>query len=435
MASDKLTRRSFLGSLGALSALGLMGSQGQPVTTLSNARILLGDGTEVKGGIRIKGTTIEEVGPSVTGGDDLQGATLWPGVWNGGSGLGLLEIDQEGATHDQGEGIDTVLPQARVIDAYNPQSELIPVTRLGGIMGNLLLPADGKLISGQAAWLRTHGNTVSESLLQAPAGLCISLGHMGTGEGGAKSRMGVMLKLRDLFEANKPKDPPAETGKKKKNTEPEAPKEPETDAARLLQKLLKRELKALISVERASDILAAIELVQAYHLDAILMGCIEARLVTPELKASGIPLLYGPVNAQPASYDTLAASCETAQILYKAGIPFAFRNPAMHNLREAPSLAGLAVAYGLPWEAAIAAASGNGPGFFGLKCGQLKAGYEATFCMTNGDPLQARTAVTGLWYQGQSVSLTSRQTELYERFRTITPESQEPAQNIIKGGR
>ena len=42
--------------------------------TLSNARLLLGDGTETKGGIRVRGGKIEAVGPEVTGGEDLGGA-------------------------------------------------------------------------------------------------------------------------------------------------------------------------------------------------------------------------------------------------------------------------------------------------------------------------------------------------------------------------
>jgi imidazolonepropionase-like amidohydrolase len=395
----------------------------ESVFTLSNARILVGDGTELKGGLRVRNGVIEAVGPELTDGQDLHGQLLWPGVFNGGSCLGLYEIDQEAPTHDETEGSDAVLPQARVLDAYNPRSAAIPVTRLGGVTGNLVVPGGGRLISGQAAWVRTAGNTVEEALIAAPAGLCINLGKAGTSDGGPKGRMGVALQLRDLFEANKPEEP-VESKKKKKESEA---KEPETESARVVQKLLKRELKALIFAERASDILVGLELIKSFDLDAILVGCTEGHLVAGELAEAKIPLLLGPVNAQPSSYDTLYATCENPRLLHKAGVRFAFRNPAVHNLREAPVVAGLAVAYGLPWEAAIAAACGNGPEFFGLKVGQIKAGYEATFAISDGDPLQARSKVTGLLYQGRFEPLVSRQTELRDRFSTISPESQAPA--------
>jgi imidazolonepropionase-like amidohydrolase len=112
-------------------------------------------------------------------------------------------------------------------------------------------------------------------------------------------------------------------------------------------------------------------------------------------------------------------TCENPARLHRAGVRFAFRIPAAHNLRAAPLEAGVAVAYGLPREAALAAACGNGPGFWGLKVGQLKVGYEATFARCAGDPLQPRTATTGLWFRGEELPTTSRQTELYERFRTL----------------
>lgn len=120
MATADWNRRSFLTGLGALGAsLYARRAEAAESFTLSNARILVGDSTELKGGLRVEKGLIAEVGPTVKGGTDLGGALLWPGLYNGGSPLGLWEIDLESGTHDETEGSDSILPQARVVDAYN----------------------------------------------------------------------------------------------------------------------------------------------------------------------------------------------------------------------------------------------------------------------------------------------------------------------------
>jgi hypothetical protein len=39
--------------------------------------------------------------------------------------------------------------------------------------------------------------------------------------------------------------------------------------------------------------------------------------------------------------------------------------------------------------------------------------------VSDGDPLQARSRVTQMWIDGRPVSLRNRQTELFERYRTL----------------
>ena len=77
------------------------------------------------------------------------------------------------------------------------------------------------------------------------------------------------------------------------------------------------------------------------------------------------------------------------------------------------------MSYGLPYAAAIAAMCGNGPSWWGLKVGQIKIGYEASLVWTDGDPLQQLTHVQGIWMRGQSMPLVSRQTRLFERYKTL----------------
>lgn len=409
-------RRAFLmGSLGLLVASRARAEGG---FTLSNARILVGDGTEITGGVRVEGTTITAVGPEVTGGTDLRGAVLWPGLYPAGTSLGLFEVDQEGGTHDDQESSEAMTPQDRVIDAYNPMSMVIPVQRINGVLGALVTPASGTLISGQAAWMRTVGDTVADALVQAPAGICINLGRAGVGDvpQSPRSRMGVAAKLRDLFDANKP--PPEPEGKKKKDAPPAEDPSKLTGQQKALRALLKREVKALVRADRASDILIALELIAAYQLDAVLMSCIEGHRVAEAIAAAQVPVMIAPTTSQPSSFNTLYASYENAAKLHAAGVTLAFGGAGPHNLRDLPLQAGIAVAYGLPQAEAVAMLS-RAPSLWGLQLGRIAPGYEASFVQCDGDPLQPRTHVLGLWSRGATVPLVSRQTELYERFKVL----------------
>ena len=388
---------------------------------MKNLRLLCGDGTELEGGIRVEGGKIVALGPAVADGEDGGGSTLYPGIWCGGSPLGLYEIDLEAATHDESESSDAITPQARVVDGYNPHSEVIPVARLQGVMGNLCIPGGGSLVSGEAAWMRTTGDTTADATLLADAGLCFNLGHAATGglPGAPKSRMGVAMKLRDLFDANAPKKDEAPTGKKKKCDPEKKEEEKKTRAQKAVEALLRRDKKAIFAADKAEDILAALDLAKEFSLDALVLGAAEGHLVAQQLAAAKVPVLLGPITVQPGGWDSLHARYENAALLHAAGVRFGLRGPDPHTLRDLTTEAGIAVANGLPHGAAIAAMCGNGPSFWNLEQGVLKVGREATFVRTDGDPLQPRTRVMGIWSRGMALPMVSRQTVLYERFKEL----------------
>lgn len=424
------SRRSVLAGLAATVGAGWMSRSGlastpapapaSPSFSLKNARLLLGDGAETTGGLRVEAGVIAAVGPEVTEGEDLGGAVLWPGLYNTGCDLGLVEVDQDGATRDDADA-DAVSPQIRVLDGYDPRSVAIPVSRYGGVLGALILPG-GRLVPGQAAWVRTAGDTVPEVSLMAPAAMVFRLGRGGLGGTGApSSRLGAAAKLRDLLDAHEPPEltEPAEKPKKKKRDEPEEAKEPETETERVMWAVRRREMKVVIAADRASDLLVALELIAAYKLDALLLGATEGHLVASQIAAAQVPVLLGPITAQPSSFETLNARYDNAARLHAAGVRLAIRDPGHHNIRNLNLDAGIAARSGLPPGAALAAVTGNGPGFFGLKVGRLAPGFEANFVLSNGDPLQPRTANARIWMRGVELPMVSRQTELYERFRTL----------------
>lgn len=394
--------------------------------TLSNATVQLHDGSVVRpGGIRVEDGLIVELGQAVRGGQDLDGAWLCPGLVDAGSSIGLLEVGLESATHDHDESGGPVQPDARVVDAYNPRSNLLPVARSGGVLHALVTPALNRLVPGQAAMMRLGGLTVDEATVRAPVGLCVCMGRAGTGgEGAPKTRMGVAAKLRELLDlAEKPEEDEEAGGRKRKEKKAPAGEEPEDEksaAERTWKEVRAGRLPVLVLAHRADDLLTALRLREDYGLSIVLVGAAEAWMVAPELAAAGVGVLLGPVDVQPDSFEHPHARYDNAAALHAAGVPFAFRTDNPHNSRLLPTLAGLTVAHGLPREAAIhamTAAAGKILGIEGL--GVLEVGRPATFFQIAGDPIQPRHAVQAAWIDGQPISLESHQTRLHEQFRTL----------------
>lgn len=405
--------------------------------SLRNVTILDGDGSKRSAGVRVEGGKIVEVG-ELKSGDDLGGSILFPGFFDGGTPIGLWEVDLEAATHDESESSDAMVPAASVLDAYNALSVVIPVARRQGVLGALCTPMGG-LVSGQAAWMRFAGDRTSDATMAGSAGLMVNLGRGGTGglPNQPKSRMGVMMKLRDVLDAHKlPDDPHAGCSaaekaakkcesnlcKKGKSAATKGEKPAEfTRAQQVWHQVRRRELKLILSANRADDILSGVALAKEYGLDVVLMGISEGHLVAKDIADAGIPAIVGPITTQPSGWDSLHTKYENAAILHAAGVPLILRAGTPHNLRELPTETVVAVAHGLPYEAAIAASCGYNAAkiWKQLPIGAIRVGAAATFVVANGDPIQPRTRMSRAWIGGKEVSLRSRQVDLFERFRSL----------------
>src|SRR5512146_3566695 len=91
---------------------------------------------------------------------DARGKVVMPGWFDAGDKLGTVEIPALQITVDDTEYTAPLQPQLRVLDALNPGSENILVSRAAGITNSLSTPADGNLIGGQSAVIQLDGDTV-----------------------------------------------------------------------------------------------------------------------------------------------------------------------------------------------------------------------------------------------------------------------------------
>ena len=103
---------------------------------------------------------------------DVTGKRVYPGLIEASTIIGLIEIGSVRGTFDFNETGD-INPNSRAEVAVNPESELIPVARSGGITVAATTPQGG-LISGTAAAMMMDGWTWEDMTLKAPLGLVVN---------------------------------------------------------------------------------------------------------------------------------------------------------------------------------------------------------------------------------------------------------------------
>jgi imidazolonepropionase-like amidohydrolase len=370
---------------------------------------------------------------------DARGKVVIPGLIDAGDRLGLVEIPAERTSVDSTEYTDPIHPELRVLDALNPGSELLRVTRAAGITNALSTPAEGNLIAGQSALINLDGETVEQLVVESPAALHINLGEASKRTYGEKgkppdTRMGEMAMLRQAFlraqhykqEQEAFAKRQTEKSEKKNSSDaaggdeskPMAPPARDLKMEALVQ-AMEGKLPVVVDAHRVSDIETALRLADEFKLKLILSSATSAWRMASELAAREIPVIVGPIQEIPDRMESLDARLDNAAILYRAGVPIAIKTDADNDVRELPFAVQYAIGNGLPRDAALAAVTLNPARFFGLdsRLGSLDQGKQANIVVLDGMPFQTKTHVTAEFINGKPVDLTNHQTELYEFYK------------------
>jgi imidazolonepropionase-like amidohydrolase len=122
----------------------------------------------------------------------------------------------------------------------------------------------------------------------------------------------------------------------------------------------------------------------------------------------------------PGSFDSVGATLENAARLNRAGVQVAFtqETPEPHNVRKIRQTAGVAVANGLPWDAALAGLTRIPAELFGVadRFGSIERGRRANLVVWSGDPLEVTSVAEQVFIDGKLQPDHSRQTELRDRY-------------------
>ncbi|MDX1556150.1 MAG: amidohydrolase family protein [Xanthomonadales bacterium] len=372
---------------------------------MENADILIVDGviTAVDYGLEIPADAqlIEAEGKPVT-----------PGLFAGITALGITEVSLEASTVDSalmfGEAPTptAMRPEFDVSLAFNPDSTAIPVTRIEGYLWTVLgAQRAGSIIGGQGRPAMLGGHT--DALLGEPV-LFIDVGaDASTLSGGSRAAQWMLLS-QALDEAA--------------STVEWTPYASLTPAGRKALALYSGRAASGVTVfnaDRASDILQVLRFAAEHELRPIISGATEAWKVADRLAASGVPVLINPYSNLPGDFDQLGARLDSAALLQAAGVSFGFiTGDATHNARAIRYGAGIAVAHGLPWQAALAAMTINPARMFGVDhhTGTIEAHQRANIVVWSGDPLEATTVADLVIIDGRADPMVSRQTMLRDRY-------------------
>ena len=92
-----------------------------------------------------------------------------------------------------------------------------------------------------------------------------------------------------------------------------------------------------------------------------------------------------------------------------------------YRARELRYLAGDAVAYGLPWSAALASITINPARAFGFAdhAGSLEPGKDADVVVWSGDPFEPMSQPVLVLIKGEAQPLTSRSLQLRDRYKDL----------------
>ena len=376
---------------------------------LANATVLVRDGR-----VAAVGTTVAI--PADAKRIDATGKWVTPGLIDGAGQLGLVEIGAVQGTRESTLAGDTIAAGFNVAEGINPASTLIPVTRIDGVTTVVVSPA-GNLVSGQAVVVDLDGPTIEQMLVRSPVGMVADLSETGKQFAGS-SRAGVAERLRSVFRD-------ALEYERRKTDFNRAQMQPLSASAADLEALLPvvHGREPLIAyANRRSDIETALRLARVFKLRLIVTGAQEGWEVAGELAAAGVPAVVEPLDNIP-SYDALGIRYENAALLAKAGVKVVLMETNTPNSRLLRQEAGNAVSYGMPWEQALRAVTLSTAEVFGVadRYGSLEPGKVANIVVWSGDPFEFTTGVEHVLIRGKEIALTSRQTELFERYKKLPP--------------
>jgi imidazolonepropionase-like amidohydrolase len=403
---------------------------------IRNARIVTLAGPDIENGtVVIRDGKIDAVGTNVNvpaGAQTIEarGLTVYPGMMDAGTSLGLVEVGQgANGTVDTSE-VGELNPNAKAIIAVNQHSAHIAVTRVDGITHTVTLPLGG-LISGQAAILNLVGTTPMEMAVEPYAALVINYPRLG----GRRADFGPDQPAPDISTALTANERQLEQIRKilrdaeaygrAQDAYAKDNSLPRPDRNIVLESLVpyvRGERPVIMRADRETEMRGAIKFAEEMKLKPIILGGDDAWKLTNLLKEKNVPVILTGILSLPLREDdAYDALYENAARLQQAGVRFCISTGSDDGaeVRTLPFHAGMAAAFGLPKDEALKSVTLYPAQIMNVadRLGSIEKGKMANLVVTDGDLLEVRTHVRYLFIDGRRVPLTSRHTELNDAFK------------------
>ena len=335
----------------------------------------------------------------------VRGRFVTPGLIDAHTAVGLTGYLNQEQDQDQLDKGEPIQPELRAIDSYNPRERLVEWIRGFGITTIHTGHAPGALVSGQTMVAKTVGETVSDAVLVPAAMVAATLGddaRPGDEKKSPGTRSKAVAMLRGEFVKTQ------DYLRKLALGDPE--KRPDRDLRReVFADVLRGKLPLLVTVNRATDIDAALRIADEFGIRLVLDSAAEAYLAADRIKAAGVPVIVHPSMRRGGSGETENISFETAATLRTKGISVALQSGFegyVPKTRVALFEAAVAAANGLTTEQALATITSDAAAILGVadRVGALRPGLDGDVAVFDGDPFEYASHCTAVVIDGRIVS-------------------------------
>jgi imidazolonepropionase-like amidohydrolase len=303
------------------------------------------------------------------------------------------------------------------------------VARYNGITNAIVAPDSKDTLPGQDSFIQLAGADATQMLLVRDIAMPLNfIGKQRRNESFAaaqypQTRMGMAAQMRQAFT-----DAQGYAAKwdeySKKKAAAKAGDPPPTPPSRDLKleallPYLEGKKPVIVKAEEPNDVETAYALGQEFKLRMILNGLTHSQAIYDKIAGWKLPVVLGSIYDDPKPWARYDSVYKTPGELSKRGVKIAFASFDAHQVRNLPYAAGMAVAFGLPYDEAMKALTLYPAQIWGVddQLGSLDVGKTANVVVANGDPLDVKTVVEHVFIQGREIPMVNRQTELRDRYQ------------------
>ena len=342
---------------------------------------------------------------------DVAGKSITPGFMDCHAHVGMAPEQVDWEYGDANETTDAVTGHVRAIDGLDWDDKGFADAVEGGVTTLLIHPGSSNVIGGTDLIVKTAGPMASR-VLRNPAGMKMAwtaAGKSGHWKGGKyqypTTRMGIAGILRSQLLAAK------QYLEKKEKAKEEGKEPPDVDARdelmlEVLARVLKREIPARIHSMTPVDILAILRIKEEFGIDCTVDHGDEAHMIADQLKAAGVPVIFGPWLGDREQKRYPYSNPRVPQYLARAGVLTAIMtdHPVV-SIRDLRLQAGITCRYGLDEKTALEMITINAARIMGLdsRLGSLEPGKDADFVVFSGHPLESMSRVEAVYIDGANV--------------------------------
>ena len=391
---------------------GLAGAQQDDYAITGGTVVTVSGETIPNGTVLIQDGLITAVGSNVTIPSgieriDASGKFVYPGLIDGGTGLGLQEAGGMAGPIDNFE-LGPYNPHIEAYIGIDHTSEMLGVQRVGGFTTVVTgLNGRGEPIPGYDSMIDLWGWTPQEMAVEKRIGLRVNWA-----EDQAEDLKAYFLEAK-AFAAR------AEMAERGELSDFEW--DVRMDG---LIPVVTGEVPVIFEARSDDDIKGAVEFAEELELRYLIRGGRDAWKITDFLVEHDVKVLLSGIHGTPGREEPYDVHYATPALLHEAGVDFAIYSGGVANVFSLTYEVGMAVAFGLPMEKALRSLTLDAARLLGVddRLGSIEEGKVANLLITTGSPIEYTSQIETMFIRGEKVPWDDKFNRLLRRYRARTGE-------------